>query len=418
MASTSRTFQDMLNDYLPNSLLREEFVRRDYLLSNIEKDNEWTGGPLIVPFKGGGASSVKFGGLTADTDISEDIYVRGQIDSQKEVWGTMLFNHKDLMEHGDVSEKNFLKILPDTIEEFMDYLKNVVSTNLLNGSSFATLTANATASDGNITVDRPDRFVINQKVFVDDDNSSPITGFVKSIDMNTNVINLVTTRGGVTLVDFSGAGDDMTTAENAVVYNDGAQTDSFSSLRAALLSATNGGSATLYGQTKVTFPYLQAINIDGSSITAANILDKIFDALTDIRQKGKGNPQSVVMSYKNFGSALKVIEASKGSFNVIPESDKTSQFGWMEIEIGSVTKGRVKLIGVQEANDDVIFFIDWRALTFHSNGFFQKRKSPEGLEFFEVRNTTGYVYLIDILLFGDLVVKRPSYCGIIHTISY
>jgi len=414
--ATTRTFQDMLNDYLPNPLLTEELVKRDYLLSNVEKDNEWIGGPLIVPFKGGGASSVKFGGLTGDTDIAEDTYVRGEIATYKEVWGTMIFNHRDLMEHGEVSEKNFLKILPDTIEEFMDYMKNVVSTNLLNGAHFATLRADSTANDGNIDVDRPDRFMIDQKVEVDDDNSAPLVGYVKTINMNTQIVNLVTTRGGATVVDFSA--NNMTVAENARVYNDGAQLNSFNNLRDALLSAANGGSATLYGQTKVTFPYLQAINISGTGITAANILDQIFDALTDIRQKGKGRPTDVVMSYKNFGSALKVIESSKGSFNVVPESEKTSQFGWMEIEIGSVTKGRVKLVGVQEADDDIIIFIDWRALTFHSNGFFKKRKSPEGLEFFEVRNTSGYQYIIDVLLFGDLVVKRPSYCGIIHTISY
>lgn len=414
--ATTRTFQDMLNDYLPNALLKEELVKRDYLLSNVEKDNNWKGGPLIVPFKGAGASSIKFGGLTAENDVAEDIYVRGEVSNYKEVWGTMIFNHRDLMEHGMVNEQNLLKILPDTIEDFMAHMKNVVSTNILNGSHFATLTADSTANDGNITVDRPDRFSINQKVIVDDDDSAPVTGYVNSINMETKVVNLVTTRGGATPVDFLTT--NMTTAQNAKCYHDGAQADSFSSLRSALLSNANGGSASLYGQTKTAYPYLQAINVDGSSVTATNILDEIFDGLTDIRQFGKGNPTVAVMSYKNLGSALKVIESSKGAFNVVPESQKASQFGWTEVEIGSVTKGRIKLVGVQEADDDVIMYLDWRALTFHSNGFFQKRKSPDGLEFYEIRATTGYQYLVDIVLFGELVLKRPSYCGIMHSISY
>lgn len=415
--ATTRTFTDMLNDHLPNELLREELIKRDFLLSKVEKDETWIGGPLIVPFQGAKASSVAFGSLTADTDIAESVYVRGQVDSAKEVWATLVFNHRDIMEHNKISEKNFLKILPDEVDAMMDYFKNIVSVNLLNGAHFATLTANGDAS-GNITVDRPDRFEIGQKCYVDDDDSAVSAAcYVRTIIMDTGVVTLYDARTGGSVVNLSG----YTVAQNAKVYHDGAQPGvalAFNSLRLALLSAANGGSSTLYGQTKTVYPYLQAINVDGSDITAANILSKIFDAMTTIRQRGKGNPSTVIMSYKNWGSAIKVVESSKGSFNVSPGSQKASQYGWSEIEVGSVTKGGLKLVGVQEADDDIIMFVDWRALTFHSNGFFQKRKSPEGNEFFEKRATTGYSYIVDICLFGDLVVKRPSYCGILYGISY
>jgi len=411
---TTRTFQDMLNEYLPNDLLKEEFVKRDYLLSKIEKDNDWLGGNLVVPFKAAGASSVSFGGLTASTDIGEDKYVRGGVSGHKEVWGSMIFNHRDLMEHQQISEQNFLKILPGTIDDFMDYMKNVVSVNLLNGAHFAKLIGDGDSS-GNMTVDRPDRFVIGQKVYVDDDNSSPSSaGYVSAIDMNTKIVTLVTARGGASPLDISA----YTVAQNAKCYNDGAQASSFSSLRDALLSSANGGSSSLYGVTKTLYPYLQAINVSGADITATNIMSKIFDALTTVRQLGKGNPTDVVMSYKNLASCIKVIEASKGAFNVMPGSQRASQYGWTEIEVGSVTKGALKLVGVQEADDDIIMLLDWRGLKFHSNGFFQKRMSPDGIEYFEVRATTGFQYIVDVCLFGELVVNRPSYCGVIYSISY
>lgn len=410
---TTRSFQDMLNEYLPNDLLKEEFVKRDYLLSKVEKDNDWLGGNLVVPFKAAGASSVSFGSLTASNDIGEDKYVRGGVSGHKEVWGSMIFNHRDLMEHQQISEQNFLKILPGTIDDFMDYMKNVVSVNLLNGAHFAKLTADGDAS-GNITVDRPDRFVIGQKVYVDDDNSAAAYGYVRTINMNTKVVTLYDARSGGSAVDLSA----YTVAQNAKCYNDGAQSNAFSSLRDALLAAANGGSSSLYGVTKTLYPYLQSINVLGSDITATNIMGKIFDALTTIRQLGKGNPTDVVMSYKNLASCIKVIEASKGAFNVVPGSQRASQYGWTEIEVGSVTKGALKLVGVQEADDDIIMFLDWRALKFHSNGFFQKRMSPDGIEYFEVRATTGFQYIVDVCLFGELVVNRPSYCGILHSISY
>jgi hypothetical protein len=124
------------------------------------------------------------------------------------------------------------------------------------------------------------------------------------------------------------------------------------------------------------------------------------------------------MSYKNLASCIKVIEASKGAFNVVPGSQRASQYGWTEIEVGSVTKGALKLVGVQEADDDIIMFLDWRGLKFHSNGFFQKRMSPDGIEYFEVRATSGFQYIVDVCLFGELVVNRPSYCGVLYSISY
>lgn len=409
--ATTRSFQAMLNEYLPNELLKEEFVKRDYLLSKVEKKNDWLGGNLVVPFKAAGASSVAFGSLSASNDIAEDSYIRGGVSGHKEVWGSLIFNHRDLMEHEQISEQNFLKILPGTVEDFLDYMKNVVSVNLLNGAHFAKLTEDGDAS-GNITVDRPDRFMIGQKILVQDDNTAAVTAYVLSINMNSKVVNAVTARGGATPANFSA----ITVDQNGKVYNDGAVSNSFSSLRDALLSAANGGSSTLYGVTKTLYPYLQAINVDGSGVTATNIMQKIFDGLTTIRQLGKGNPSDVIMSYKNFASCMKVIEASKGAYNVVPNSQRTSQYGWTELEVGSVTKGALKLVAVQEADDDIIQFIDWRALKFYSNGFFRKRISPDGIEYFEVRNTSGFQYIVDMCLFGELVVNRPSYCGIMYSI--
>lgn len=414
----------MLNDFLANDLLKEELIKRDYLLNKIEKDDTWigastgaggNGGALVVPFKSAGASSVSYGSLTAQADISQDAYVRGKVTSQPEMWGSMIFNQRDLMEHDKVSEKNFLKILPDSVNDFMDYLKNVVSVNLLNGAAFAHVPLGSTSAAGIIIVDRPDRFVLGQKVVVQTTSPTTLTGYVTStgINMNTSSITLNTTRAGGTPLDFSG----NAVPANGAVYNDGAQTAPFSSVRDALLSAANGGSSTLYGVTKTSYPYTQAINISGSNVTAANIVEKIFLAWTTTRKIGKGNPTDIVMSYTNFAYVMMVVEASKGAYNVVPNTQKTSQYGWTEISIGSVTNQALKFVGVQEMDDDIIMFIDWRGLKFYSNGFFRKNKSPNGLEYFEVRATTGYQYIIDICLFGDIVVNRPSYMGIMYGIS-
>lgn len=428
--ATTRTFQAMLNDFLPNELLKEEMVKRDYILTTVEKDDTWigasstsgNGGNLIVPFKAAGASSVAMGGLSASNDIAEDLYVRGTVTTQKEAWGSMIFNHRDLMEHEQVSEKNFLKLLPDSVNDFMEYMRNVVSVNLLNGAWFAKLTADSTSSNGVITVDRPDRFMINQKVVLQDSNGTSLTGYVYNgaggIDINGLTVILVTSRGGSTPINFSVT--NMTVANTAKCYNDGANVsgNAFASLRQLLLSSANGGDATIYGVTKTAYPYTQAINITGASVTATNFVEKIFDGYTTTRLFGKGAPTDILMSYKGLGTAMKIVEASKGAYNVVPDSKKASQYGWTEIQVGSVTNQPLKFVGIQEMDDDIVIFMDWRAAKFYSNGFFRKRKSPDGIEYFEVRATTGFQYIVDVCLFGEFVLNRPSYCGIMYGISY
>jgi hypothetical protein len=411
--ATDRNFQAMLNEYLPNSLLSEEMIKRDYFLQNAEKDNTWLGGSLIVPFVGARASTVKFGGLTASGEIGQTKAVRGEISSQPEVWGSLIFQERDLMEHGKISEQNLIKLLPDEIDLFLDYLKMVVSLSFTNSSYFAKATGNGDAS-GNMIVDRPERLVVGQKVIIDDDNSSAVTGFVNTVNMDTGEANFVTTRFGSTAVDLSG----YTTAQNAALYFDGHETSAnrLTSLKNSLLSAANGGSSTLYGQTKLAYPYLQAINGSGASITATNILTQIFDFVIKLRNRGAPKANKIVLSYKHWGSIMKILETDKGSFRQASDM-KASEFGWDEVEIGS-PRGKLTIVATQEMDDDWIGFIDMSAIKIYSNGFFKKRQDPDGKEYFTIRGETGYQYIVDVCFFGDLVLERPSRCGILHTISY
>jgi len=412
---TTRSFSTMLNEYLPNELLKEEMVKRDWILTNVEKDNSWKGGNLIVPFKAAGASSVAFGSLTGSTDIAEDSYVRGSITTQPEVWGSMIFNHRDLMEHDKLSEQNFLKLLPDTVEDFLQYMKMVVSLNLLNGAAFATVTDSTSNASGIMIVDRPERFVLGQKVSLVDSDTTGTSYYVIAINMNTAAVTFSATRGG-SAANLSS----YTAAASAVSYFDGSQSNGLTSLKASLLSAANTsggvtGSSTLYGQTKTAYPYLQSINVSGASVNGSNILDTIFDAFTTIKNRGKGNPNKVVMSYKNLGAIMKLLETNKGAYHIDQTGTRVNVYGWTEIDITGV-KGGLTVVGIQEMNDDSIYFLDMRALKFYSNGFFRKRVSPDGIEYFEPRATTGYTYIVDTCLFGDLVLLRPSYCGILYGI--
>ena len=415
--STTRSFQSMLNDYLPNKMLKEEMIKRDYILSEVEKDDTWEGGKIIVPFKAAGASSIRMGALTAAGDISEDLYVRGSIDDYVECWGSMVFNQRDLVDHkGKIPEATFLKILPDTIEDFMDVMKMTVSVQLGTGPHFAVVTDATNAATGIMVVDRIDRFQLGQKVTLDDDNSAAASYYVIAIDVNSSEVTVSATRGGAA-ANVSA----YSVAQNAKFYTDDANTTFFTSIRSVLLSAANGGSANVHGVSKLAYPFLQAVNVSGATITAANILDKLFDAYTEVRKKAKGRADRFLMSYKNFGSVIKLVEnKANGAANwqITQSGKKASIYGWDEITITSV-KGTLTIVGIQEWDDDVIAMLDMKSMVFRSKGFFKKRKNPDtGAEYFEVRNTTGFQYIVDIALFGELEINKPGHNGIIYGISY
>lgn len=419
MAGTLRSFQDMLNEYLPNNMLMETLIKRDWFLSNVEIDNGWKGGKLIVPFEGACASSVSFGELTASNDIAESEFVRGSVNDYVEVWSSIILNHRDLMDHsGKIPETTFLKLLPDQVNKVMNYTKEVVSIQLGTGPHFAKFAVDGTAG-GVIEVDHIDRFQIGQKLTIDDDNSAALNVYVIAIDINGATVAASTGKVTVSLTRGGAAADvsAYTTAQNAKCYHPGVLTNgTFTSVRNALLSAANGGSATLHGITKTAWPILQAYNQDGSTWTASNILQKIFDTYVEVRKRAKGNANTVVMSFKHLGSVMKLIETQKGPFSVVKQPT-ASIYGWTEIEVTSV-KGSLKLVGIQEMDDDVVFYLDMSSMKFHTNGGFRKRTAPDGREYFEVRNTNGYAYLIDLCLFGELTHILPGHNAIVYGISY
>jgi len=170
--------------------------------------------------------------------------------------------------------------------------------------------------------------------------------------------------------------------------------------------------ATHFGQSKVTYPYLQAPNFDGSGLNAATILSKIFEYQNQTRTLGKGNPTEIIMSYKHLGRVMALLDSN---VQYTSQQPKTNAFGWTEIDIIGV-KGSLKVVGVLEMDDDLMYIMDWRALKLYSNGFFERRESPDGNQYYEVRGTTGYQYITDTRFFGEMVVDKPSYCGVIHSI--
>jgi hypothetical protein len=410
--ATTRSFNNMLLEYVHYGLLRDEHDKRNYLMQKVERDNGWKDGPLPIAFEGGAESSFKLGGLTDEADIAEAVFVKGYCPQQKEIWGSLKWHERDLAEHSgsggsdSVSEQSFLKNLPKRLSSFMDAMKELVSTALLAGSHLGKCTAAGTAG-GVLAVDRPERFVIGQKLQVV--GNSTLVCYVIAIDINGNKLTVSATRGGAAV--------DATSVDlGDKIYIDGGQTaaNRFTDLVDQLLPASAGGSATLFGVNKLQYPFLQPVAVDGSSMSSTNVLDVIFDAWQEVIRKGRGTTdKTILMSYKHMGNVMKKLEQASGAFRHV--DTKVSAYGYTEITIAGA-KGVVKLAAVQEMRDDVMIFVDWSAMKFHTNGDFHIHKDPEGKAYHTVRSTSGFYYVTDLCLRGELVVSSPWKMGIIHSI--
>lgn len=421
------TFNNMLNEYLPIELLMTELKKQDYVMSKVTMDTKAKGGSVIVPFEGQYASSIAFGSLTDDTDISDYKYVRGSLAPTVELTGSLKFLDKDLRQHAGarITEDSFLKILPGQIQAFVSQVKCAASVNMLNGASFATATVDGTVG-GVLEVDRPERFTKDMKVVIDDGNSAPATAYVTNVDVNGGTLELgaitvSATRGGPAL-DISA----YTVAQAAKVFHPGAQAGSFTSIKSQILSAANGGPATLFGVTKTDWTHLQATQVNGSSITAANIISKLFAAVARTQAIARGGAKEVVMSLNNFGLILSLLEIGggtnpgspyKGAFSVVPGSSKVSAYGWREVMLGSPNGDTITLTGVLDMDSDWMWINGgWDTVTLYTNGGLQRLQSPEGIQYFTKRSTSGLVYIADHVLQGDIAVIAPYKHGVIHSI--
>lgn len=416
----SADFNAMLNDHLHYDLLKEELQARNYLWKTLEHDDD-VSGDIIVPFQSNRASSVKAGGgPSAVSDIAKHGFVRGSVSysSLPKAWMSLLFNYDDIMDHsGRMKKKSFLgSFLPDQLSDGLDFFSETLNHTVLNKAILAT--AAATGGSGTIVVNNPERFEIGGK-YIFDPASANKTGYVTAIDMNTSnttgTLTVKDARSGGSAVDLTGV------ASGEYIYQDGFQTSAnqMTSLRDALLTSGNGGDANIYGVSKTASVFTQAINIDGSDITKSNIIQKLFDGVAIFRRKSKVGAVELWMSLKHLAAFQTILEQDKGPYKAVPGSLKSSEYGFTEISIFGPKTGALKVVGIQEMDDDVIMAVDPKSMKFHSVKGIQKVKSPDGNYYFVNRDTSnGYDFVVDMCYRGELIVNKPHRNAIFHSISY
>jgi hypothetical protein len=418
-----QNYTAMINDYLAFDVLEEETKKQSWLLDNCTIKKDWYGGDIIVPFKAGKAGTITMGGLPATDSISRSSYVRGKLVDMKEAYGSLIMYEKDLMFNGKINEQNFIKILPDQLDDLKEVFAQSVSIQVLNGGALDTVTGNGTAG-GVITVAHPERFTIGMKVSMAG-TAETATGFVSAINVNTGALTIVTTPHGVTGCVLNADAGDATQADidaGDLIYVSGGDAHNFTSMMSMLLpSGIHSGTAALFGHSKVLYPYLQSIYTDGDSTctSVAGFLAQLFDTQGKFHQRG-ANPKEWLVSWKNYLGIKKAIELATTSYRILETKDNFKYAGTKTMTIGGV-EDDLTLRAIREYPDYLTMAVDIKDLEFHCppEGFFTALSDPEGKKYYTVRTAgvgaaAGYAYVTDIALRGEFIHTRPWNTGVIY----
>lgn len=409
----TQTFSSLLKNYRPINILKDEVKKRDYMFRNINKDRKWKGGRYQIPVNVGVASSVKFGALTAAANISEAQTALGYETDYIEIDHALKFNQRDLAS-SDNYEGSFIKAMNDTISPAANFYKEVISHSLLLGSRIDSLTVNGTSS-GVAAVSFPERFEVGQKCQIQNNDPAALDVFVIAVDLNAKTVTVSATAGGSAL-DIQA----YTIAKDSGLYFDGTMSvpggvaqNTMNSFKDGLLSATNGGSASLHNITKASYKQWQAHNEDLSGASAETLLEELFKIWVIASRKGRGMPSEILISFDNYQYIVNSLETNRR----FSASDLQAGYGFSSCKITGPS-GALKVTALREMDNDIALVVDWNSFKLAGMKFFESVKSNRsGESFFEVRETTGYSYIMDIAFYGNLIFHHPSYNGIGFGIS-
>lgn len=425
MGLQGHNYNAMLNEHLAFDLLEEEVKKQSYILDNCTIKKDWVSGTIPVPFKAGKGGTIVMGGLASEAEISRTSYVRGELSTMKEAYGSLIVSEKDIMLNGKISEQSFIKILPDQLEDLRDVYTQSVSTQVLNGGALTVVSANGDAS-GNVSVSHPERLTIGQRLTFKGVGESA-TGYVKTIDVNTGAILLVTAPAGSTGCVLNADGGDASQADidaGDLVYLSNGDSHNFTDVSSMLLpSGIHSAPATLFGQTKASYPFLQTTYKDGDStcVSAAGLLGELFDTQGKAQKRG-ANPKEWILSYTNYLAIKKYIETTAGtSYRIIDSGKDTVNYaGTKKIVIGGIDD-ETTIRAVRDMPDYLTLCWDVKDLEFHCppTGFFHVLETPEGNKYYTVRTAgtgtdAGYKYISDIVLRGEFIHTKPWNTAVIY----
>ena len=441
-------WQTIINDKMDLNEMAYAQLKRSAMYDALTKSADWLGvsssgsdkRSYKVEFLAGGTGNVRMGGLSASAAIQKAKPVVGLVQSYKDITMSLMFNEKDLedFEIGSKGYENKVMVsVARQIEGNTQNTKNRIEDQFINGGIVCNVTSIANAATGILVVDRPEKLKIGDNVQLaaaDASSDKNKQVFVIGINKNTKAVTFSLTQGGSagnisTYVASTAALTKI--AVDGTVDSAGAITGALDGIKPVLLSAANGGDATYLGLTKTAYPFLQALNINGSTYTSSDILQNIFQSwsteialqLTEFKGKKAKNLQ---VSPLNYAKIAQSYEFHKGSFR--KNDDPTLKvFDASKMTIASMeTGGELTFERNESLSDDVMYGLNMESWRLISNKALSYRKGeiqPSGYlgySWYTERvagDGGGYTHILDGGMSAQIVCGSPESNFVIHGLS-
>jgi hypothetical protein len=416
MASTLQVYNNLLKKHQPWQAMEDKVKRSDFFLKKVKVKKDFVEDEMSIPFITAGHSNVRAGKLTPINEITRGAGEVGVLKDEDllELWGTIKINEKDIRKHKS-AEASFKAMFPQKINGLMETMKEQVSVMFLQDGSLASVSAYGAGAgdgtDGEIIVNRPERFQPRQRIDLSD-GVTTLNGYIRIVDMEKNSLTIYDAEEGGAVVDLSVAGAGFTAAADIKIYVYDHGQVSHDSLRDMLLPASKGGKSTLHGVEKLSSPILQAHYEDASGWTASTILKNVFDFSRKVKQKGKVQQSSVVVPYFVFNDL--VLKAQENKRYMAGEVE--AGYGFDKVTIRGAG-GSMEIYGVFDLTDTG-YIMDWEHLYLCSPEMFSTNRELGAEPFERVRTEDGHIYILDVCFRGGLAIRKASGFGIIDNLDY
>lgn len=398
--STTENFSVMLKEYMPNELLLNEVEKLNWFLKKLKRDSNWGYGPYQIPAETQEYSRFEWGQLPAANDIPGAKYAKPEVTSPKELFGSMIFDNKDLERHDGDMKKSFLQIMPNKVRQFAQRMEEQANIALLGDGSIALATANSTAG-GVVTVGKRIGVFTNGMKVTMKAGASTVSGYVNNIDISAGTFKLVTAPGGSTGVDLTA----YTVAAGTVVYLPNGNVERMTSIIDIVFPESMGGADTLYNNAvvKADSPVFQPYTTDlSTATTGANFLSALYDFYFDVEELGRsGVRKEVIVPFYAFKAIAKATETSRK----YEAADVETTYGSKSIKLTG-PNGAMIVTGARGLAPGKMICMDWDAVVLASRGELIKKAKKLGDDFFEVRNTSGYQFIVDKKLEAELIATN------------
>lgn len=416
-------FSTLLKKVQVPKIIFSDLAKNMFMFNAMPKDQTWHGGEYEFAKRTAIANTIRRNVLAAKGSINKIEAVKPAESSLVKFFHSSEYDMLDLDLNNRYSDgskaASYIKLIKDQVKDTSEHFKNVLSRDILAGGMIDKATVSGT-SGGVLGVTFYERFHKNMHIVVrESDGPNAVEGYVRAVDPSAKTVTIYDAVSGGSAVDLSA----YTVAKGTEVYHiDTVNTStgalvsgsSMNDFRSSLLSSANGGNATIHGITKASYPEFQAHNFDMSGATAENLLEKLYEAMLEIKRVGRGNPADILLSYTNFGYAVKNLELS----DRFKAMDDKKLYGFDGISILGPTGQRIRLVPEPEMDNDVILFWDRSSVELAGTKFFENETMNKmGQPFYVDRATTGYVYIQDIKFYGNLIWQRIEKSGIGYGLS-